>query len=134
MHLKISEYKELFISEAQEILNTLNNLLVNFENDPGDMDLLNELFRQSHTFKSMAQTMEYEDIARLTHFIEDTFTLLKSGTLKAKKDTLDLLFKSLDALCDCMEEVKKDEIITTDVSPLIERFDALTKGIQKKIA
>ncbi len=132
MFLNISEYKQLFLSEAQEILNALNNLLVDLEKNPRDSGLLNDLFRMSHTLKSMAQTMEYGDIARLTHTIEDTFTLLKSGELKVKTDTVDLLFKSLDTLNELVEEVKKGELKNVDTAPLIERFDALAAGIQKE--
>jgi two-component system chemotaxis sensor kinase CheA len=127
-----SEYKQLFLSEAKETLNALNNLLVDLEKNPKDSGLLNELFRLSHTMKSMAQTMEYEDIARLTHSIEDTFTLLKSGDLKVKTETIDLLFKSLDTLNDLVEEVRKGELNDADVTPLIERFESLSSGIQKK--
>jgi len=127
-----SEYKQLFLSEAKEILNALNNLLVDLEKNPKNSGLLNELFRLSHTLKSMAQTMEYENIARLTHSMEDTFTLLKSGDLKVKTDTVDLLFKSLDTLSDLVEEVRKGELKTVDVAPLMERFEVLASGIQKE--
>jgi two-component system chemotaxis sensor kinase CheA len=127
-----SEYKQLFLSEAKETLNALNNLLVALEKNPKSSGLLNELFRLSHTLKSMAQTMEYEDIARLTHSIEDTFTLLKSGVLKVKTETMDLLFKSLDTLSDLVEEVRKGELKTVDIAPFIERFESLSSGIQKE--
>ncbi len=117
--MKVSEYEQLFLSEAQEILNASNNVLVNLEKDPTDLALLHELFRQSHTLKSMAQSMGYEDIAKLTHSMEAALTLFRSGRLKAEKNTVDLLFKSLDALGDLVGEIKKGKAKKVEVAPLV---------------
>ena len=105
--MEISEYKQLFLNEAQEILNSLNNILVSFEKEPANTALLHELFRQSHTLKSMAQSMEYEEIAQLTHSMETALALLRSGKVKAEEDMVELLFTSLDALSDLVKHVKK---------------------------
>ncbi len=103
----MSEYKQLFLSEAQEILNALNNGLIQFEKEPADMALLNELFRHCHTLKSMAQSMEYDEITKLTHSMETVLTLMRSGKLQAEKDTIDLLFRSMDALSNLLENVRE---------------------------
>ena len=105
--MKVSEYKQLFLSETQEILNSLNNVLVDLEKEPSNTALLNELFRQSHTLKSMAQSMGYEEIAKLTHSMETTLASLRDGTSKAEKDIVDLLFNSLDVLGGLIEEKAK---------------------------
>ena len=130
--MKVSEYEKLFLSEAQEILNASNNVLVNLEKDPTDSALLHELFRQSHTLKSMAQSRGYEDIAKLTHSMETALTLLRSGSLKAEKNTVDLLFKSLDALGDLVGEIKKGEAKRVEVAPLVERLEEMTSGLPKE--
>ncbi len=130
--MKISEYKQLFLSEAQEILISANNVLISFEKDPTNMALLNDLFRQSHTLKSMAQSMEYEDIAKLTHSMEAVLALLRSGGLKAGKDTVDLLFKSLDALSDLLEEVKKGKAKKVKVASLVERFENIASAVPQE--
>ncbi len=41
--MKVSEYKQLFLSEAQEILNSLNSVLVDLEKDPSNVALVIEL-------------------------------------------------------------------------------------------
>ena len=130
--MKISEYKQLFLSEAQEILNSLNNVLVNIEKRPADIDLLHELFRQSHTLKSMAQSMGYEEIAKLTHSMEAALALLRSGRIKAEKNTVNLLFKSVDTLGDLIEEVKKGKAKKVKVAPLVERYEEITSAVPKK--
>jgi two-component system chemotaxis sensor kinase CheA len=129
--MKISEYMQLFLSEAQEILNSLNNVLVNLEKNPAHIASLNEIFRLSHTLKSMAQSMEYEDIVKLTHTMETTLALFRSGGLKVEKDTVDLLFKSVDVLGDLIEEVKEGKEKRTKVAPLVAKFGEITSAVSK---
>ncbi len=129
--MKVLEYKQLFLSEAQEILNSLNNVLVDLEKEPSNTALLNELFRQSHTLKSIAQSMGYEGIARLTHSMETTLVSLRSGESKAEKDIVDLLFSSLDTLGDLIEEKAKGKAEKVKVAPLVERFEEITSAVPK---
>jgi len=126
--MEISEYKQLFLSESQEILNSLNNVVVRIEKEPADVALLNELFRLSHTLKSLAQSMGYEEIAKLTHSMEAGLALLRSGRLKADKDTVDLLFKSLDVLGDLVAEVSKGKAKKVDVTSLVAKFEEITSS------
>ena len=130
--MEISEYEQLFLSEAQEILNSSNNVLVELEKEPTDIALLNELFRHSHTLKSMAQSMGYEEIAKLTHSMEAALALLRSGRLKAEKDTLDLLFNSLDTLSALVEKVGKGNTKRIKVTPLVERFEEITSALPEE--
>ena len=129
--MELSEYKQLFLSEAEEILNASNNVLVKIEKEPANTDLLNDLFRQSHTLKSMAQSMGYEEITGLTHSMEATLSLLRAGTLTAEKPTVDLLFRSLDALGELIEAVKGGKAKKVEVAPLVERFKKISSSVAK---
>ena len=130
--MEISEYEQLFLSEAQEILNSSNNVLVELEKDPADTALLNELFRHTHTLKSMAQSMGYEEISKLTHSMEAALALLRSGRLKAEKDTLDLLFNSLDTLSALVEKVGKEDTKRIKITPLVERFQEIASALPEE--
>ena len=130
--MKIAEYEQLFLSEAQDILNSLNKVLVELEKEPTNSALLHELFRQSHTLKSMAQSMRYDDIAKLTHSMETALALLRSGRLKAEKDIVNLLFKSVDALGNLIETVKGSGATKVKVAPLVERFEEITSVVPKE--
>ena len=108
MIIKISEYQQLFISEARELINSANNVLVNLEKDPANPALLQELFRQSHTLKSIAQSMGYKQIVKLTHSMETTLASLRNGELSAGEDIINLLFRALDiqiGKASCRERV-----------------------------
>lgn len=120
-----SEYESLFLSEAQEILNSLNVTLVELEKEPDDSSLLHEVFRQSHTLKSLAQSMGYEEMGRLTHSMENALALLRSGRLKAEKDIVDLLFESLDAIRRLVDGVRNRTAKKVNVLRLVKRFEEI---------
>jgi len=129
----MSEYKQLFLSEAQEILSALNNGLIYFEKEPADTDLLNELFRLCHTLKSMAQSMEYDEITKLTHSMETVLTLMRSGSLRAEKDTVDLLFRSVDALGDLLDNLRKEKPDKIKIASLAKRFKEIISAVSKEM-
>lgn len=133
--MQISEYKQLFLSEAREILNSLNNVLVDLEKEPDNVELLNELFRQSHTMKSMAQSMGYDAIAKLTHSMETALALLRSGEAKLERETVDLLFKSLDTLSDLIKERasgEEGEAEKIEVAPLVAQFEEIASTVSQE--
>lgn len=120
------EYKELFISEAKDILTLLNQRLVDLEKQPDDRDCLHEIFRQAHTLKGMAATMGYNEITKLTHEMEGVLDLLRRGVLKADKSTVELLFDSFDALEGLVGEGAGEKNI--DTTELIGKLKAMKAG------
>lgn len=53
----MSQYLGIFVEESREHLQDLNNSLLELEKDPGNISILNEIFRVAHTLKGMAGTM-----------------------------------------------------------------------------
>lgn len=130
----MKEYKELFISESLEILRSFSKNLVELEKEPSNTELLNEIFRQSHTLKGMAGNMGYERIVSLSHKMEDILDLLRAGKKKVNKDIIDLLFESVDMLEALVAAVRKDDGYNQekiDVTPLLNRLDELAAGLPK---
>ena len=119
--MSLSEYKDIFNSEAREYIQTLNDCLLEMENSPDELTQLDEMFRAAHSLKGMAGTMGYEQITTLTHQMESIFDALRSGKIKAEKRVMNLLFESLDvleSLLDLVVEGQEEE----DVSSLTNRL------------
>ena len=57
--MDMSQYLEIFIEESKEHLQGLNENLLQLENEPENMAILNEIFRVAHTLKGMSGTMGY---------------------------------------------------------------------------
>ena len=62
-----SQYMSMFLEESLDNLQTLNESLLELEQNPEDIDKVNEIFRVAHTIKGMAATMGFTDLAELTH-------------------------------------------------------------------
>ena len=69
--MDMSKYRELFLSEAREHINGLSQLVVTLEQEPGNRETIDALFREAHSIKGMAATMGFNNTARLSHHLED---------------------------------------------------------------
>jgi len=93
-----SQYMSMFLEESMENLQTLNESLLELEQNPEDIDKLNEIFRVAHTIKGMAATMGFAQMAELTHKMEDVLSEFREGKLKVTEKVVTVLFRCLDTL------------------------------------
>lgn len=120
-----SQYLDIFFEETDETLVQLNDLVLTFEQNPEDMVVLNEIFRAAHTLKGMAGTMGFNAMTEVTHKLENVFTELKDETIRADGYVIDFVFKSLDALADIVEDLRKDEETTQDFTELFQMSEEI---------
>ena len=52
--MDVSQYLEIFLDETTEHLQSRNTQILNLEQDPENMDTINEIFRAAHSLKGMA--------------------------------------------------------------------------------
>ncbi|MBE6068653.1 MAG: chemotaxis protein CheA [Clostridium lundense] len=93
-----SQYMSMFLEESMDNLQTLNESLLQLEQEPNDLDRVNEIFRVAHTIKGMAATMGFNQMAELTHKMEDVLAEFRNGELKVTEKVVTVLFKCLDTL------------------------------------
>jgi two-component system, chemotaxis family, sensor kinase CheA len=75
----IAEALPAFISEAQEQLETIEQLLLQLEDTPDDPDLLAALFRCAHTVKGSAGIFGLDAVVAFTHHVETLLDRLREG-------------------------------------------------------
>ncbi|HWR08204.1 chemotaxis protein CheA [Sporomusa sp.] len=126
--MDISQYMGMFLEESREHLQTLNNCLLDLENDPGSLAVLDEIFRSAHTIKGMSATMGFTTIAELTHEMENVLDLLRKGTVPANDDITDTLFKCVDTLEQLVENVASNSDNPIEIKPLISKLTAIARG------
>jgi two-component system chemotaxis sensor kinase CheA len=102
-----SQYMSMFLEESLENLQTLNESLLDLEQNPEDTDKVNAIFRVAHTIKGMAATMGFTDLAELTHKMEDVLAEFREGKLKVTQDVVTVLFDCLDTLEKMVTNVGK---------------------------
>lgn len=96
--MDVSQYLEIFIDESKEHLQNLNTRILELEQEPGNMETINEIFRSAHTLKGMAGTMGYKRMQNLTHNMENVFSEVRNGAARINSTVVDALFQCLDAL------------------------------------
>ncbi|MFN3654613.1 MAG: Hpt domain-containing protein, partial [Candidatus Nitrosotenuis sp.] len=68
-----NNYHEMYVSEALEHVETINEALLKLEEEPDNREHLDLIFRSAHTIKGMSATMGYDDTRELCKNIENIF-------------------------------------------------------------
>ena len=105
--MDVSQYLEIFIDETKEHLQSLNTQILTLEQEPEDMDTINEIFRAAHSLKGMAGTMGYKRMQTLTHDMENVFSEVRNGVIKVNASVIDVLFQCLDALDEYLTNIQE---------------------------
>ena len=121
--METNQYLDLFLDESREHLQAINDYLLELENNPNELSLVHEIFRSAHTLKGMAATMGFEDIANLTHKMENVFDRVRNEELAATSQLLDILLNAVEALESMVDEISAGGDGQQDVSHLIEMLD-----------
>lgn len=130
--MDVSQYLEIFLDETKEHLQSLNTEILELEQEPDNMDTVNEIFRAAHSLKGMAGTMGYKRMQALTHDMENVFSEVRTGNIKVNADMIDILFQCLDSLEEYLKSIQEtaDEG-TNDNAPLIKRLNDILNGVSE---
>jgi len=134
--MDMSRYKKIFMEESREHLNKLNQLSLDLERNPDDMEVVNAIFREAHSVKGMSASMGFESISELTHKVEDLMDVIRKGIITIHPDIIDILLKSIDILEAQLTAVDKDEDPSTYLGDIIEQLLKAAQGepVSKKPA
>jgi two-component system chemotaxis sensor kinase CheA len=123
-----------FVSEAQEIIETLSKDLLELErgvrnNEDYDPDLLNSAFRAVHTLKGLASLgAERPGLSQLSHHLENTLDALRLGKLPLNLGALDLLFESVELFGRLLAAESGDSGEEINIDVFLERLDRFGRG------
>lgn len=105
---EIEKLKETFYSEADDILNNLDELLLQLEHNPGDKETLDAIFRSMHTLKGTSSIFEFHSIEKLAHACEDLLDLMRKedvGEITSEK-MIDTLFTGSDQIKEIITNIQ----------------------------
>lgn len=126
--MEMGQYLEVFIEESKEHLQSCNDHLLELEKNPEDMNIINEIFRSAHTLKGMAATMGYDDLAKLTHQMENVLDGIRHHTLSVTPDLLDIVFSAVDDLEAMVQSIANGGDGKRDVTVVVEQLKLIEKG------
>nr|WP_228056659.1 Hpt domain-containing protein [Microcoleus sp. LEGE 07076] len=128
----------LFIEEAKEHLDTLENGLVDLKSTMKDPESVQEMFRAAHSVKGGAAMLSLDSIKTTAHRLEDCFKVLKDGPVKQVDQTAESLFlKGVDTLKDLLAQLEgpfglrneEGEKLVQQVMPVFAQLETHLKNL-----
>ena len=118
-----------FIVEAKEHLETIEPNLLELEQTPGNLELLNKIFRPMHSLKGASGFLGLNKINRLAHKAENILDELRKGAMSVTPEIMDIILTSTDALRQMLDSLDRDSTEgDTDIVPIIAILDAIMSG------
>ncbi|HSY91219.1 MAG TPA: chemotaxis protein CheA [Candidatus Binatus sp.] len=87
-----------FLAESEEGLERTEQHLIAAETDPGNLELIDEMFRVAHTVKGNASALDFPELAGFAHVMEDLLEALRRHELALSREVISLLLQGVDAL------------------------------------
>ncbi|MCM3454162.1 chemotaxis protein CheA [Heyndrickxia oleronia] len=126
--MEMGQYLEIFIEESKEHLQSCNEQLLLLEKNPHDLSIVNEIFRSAHTLKGMSATMGFEDLANLTHKMENVLDAIRNEKISVSPEILDVVFLAVDDLETMVESIASGGDGKKDVTEVIEKLHIIETG------
>ncbi|MGG3451314.1 chemotaxis protein CheA [Domibacillus aminovorans] len=123
-----NQYLEIFIDESKEHLQAMNEHLLELEKDPVNIAIVNEVFRSAHTLKGMSATMGYEDLADLTHKMENVLDAIRNHKIAVTLEIMDVVFSSVDDLEAMVNDISSGGDGKRDVTEIVTKLLEIEQG------
>src|SRR6478672_7491563 len=117
-----------FLTETSESLDTVDNQLVRFEQDPSDAKILDNIFRLVHTIKGTCGFLGLPRLEALAHAGETLMGKFRDG-MPVKAQAVTLILSSIDRIKEILAglEATEAEPEGTD-EDLIDKLHAMAEG------
>ncbi len=128
--MDMSQYLGIFIDEAREHLQNLNDKLTSLQTDHAnpDPDLINSIFRSAHTLKGSSGQMGFRTMMDLTHSMENVFDALRQGKVSVTATMIDALFEGVDLLGAMVDNIEQGGDDHKDTTSVMKKLQALLGG------
>ncbi len=127
----IADALPAFVSEGQEQIASIEQLLLQLEDTPDDRELLDALFRCAHTVKGSAGIFGLDAVVAFTHHVETLLDCLREGELALTPEISTLLLQCNDQIRQLIDQATggiDDASGQATREALVARLDALHPG------
>jgi two-component system, chemotaxis family, sensor kinase CheA len=114
---------EMFLQEADEQLELLDQSIVRLEHESDSDHLLQEIFRAAHTMKGSSAMLGFKEMTGLAHVMEQVLDQLRNGQIKVSPEMVDALLNGMDGLKDLRAVLSDMDSAIPDVSEAISQLE-----------
>lgn len=94
----MEQFKKKFLEEANDLINSLEDVLLKLEESPGEKTIIEEVFRVMHSLKGGSSMFGFEKMDAFTHELETIYDLIRNDALVVNREILDITLASVDHL------------------------------------
>ncbi|MDY0258546.1 Hpt domain-containing protein [Desulfovibrio sp.] len=118
-----------FIAEAKEHLETIEPNLLELEKAPGNLALLNDIFRPMHSLKGASGFLGLNRINQLAHKAENILDELRKGSMVVTSEIMDVILASTDALRQMIDNLEANNSEgEVETGHIMAQIDAIMAG------
>ncbi len=125
MAFSLGEYQDIFLEEADEQLQELNQNLLELEKNPENLEIINNIFRAAHSLKSSAAFVGLNDLSDLAHMMENLLQGIRDGSMGITPEIIDIIFKCFDEIHNVIDTIASGEKPEQDLQWLIDDIKIL---------
>lgn len=123
--MNLEKYRQIFIDEATEDLNTLESLILQVEEHPSNKEAIRTIFRLFHRLKSSSAMMGLTHFSELSHRAEDLLSLINEDKIAIGKSVTSLLLSVIDTMRRLITEAETGNIAGFNPEELLEKLENL---------
>ena len=125
--------RQIFIEEANEIIEKMDVDIINYEESPSDKALLNEIFRGVHTLKGSANAFNFSRLGEFVHHFEDVLDFFRNSASIPDSNDVDLFLEGVNVIKETLLcEVDEKETLPQDYAPCLEKIRQILLNVNKK--
>ncbi len=98
MAIDLSRFRQTFLEESREGLDTMEEHLLRLEQGSTDGELINTIFRAAHSIKGGAGTFGFTEVGQVTHLLETLLDEMRSGKRGVTEEAVSVLLESVDVV------------------------------------
>jgi two-component system chemotaxis sensor kinase CheA len=123
-----ADFVKGYVSEVREYIGNINSQIVSLKKNPKDKSIIEEILRLFHTIKGSSRMLDFSNVEKLTHSIEDVFKGLYDEKYEFTTNINKLVFKITEFLESCLNVIEKTLADDVDPSPYIETCRRASQG------
>lgn len=123
----LQKFRAIFLDETSALLNQTEKDILELEQLPDKMVLIEPLFRAMHTLKGSSAMYGYITISELAHGLESLFQSIRENKISFKNSIIDITLMSIDLIRELIidEFIKNPENVT--------RLNILNQKIEEEL-
>ncbi|MDB4654043.1 chemotaxis protein CheW [bacterium] len=102
------EFIREFLEESEENLDQLDQDFVSLEQEPGDLERLDSIYRAIHTIKGTSGFFGFSKLGAVAHAAENLLSRLRDGEITLNEGLTSALLESVDAIRDILANIGSD--------------------------